>query len=81
MAPGASRTSPGLPKSFPVIVNISGYISDFAPLNHRTPRKAEGHITQQFIEYEKKDVNPKKRRRSGSRLEQVGAGQRAPVVP
>jgi len=49
----ATTSSPGSATSFPAIVNISGYISGFAPLKHRTLRQADGHAARQFIEYEK----------------------------
>jgi hypothetical protein len=53
----ATITSPGSAIRFPVVVNISGYFSDFAPLKRRALRKAEEHAARQFIEYEMKDVN------------------------
>jgi len=48
-----------LGKSFPLVVNTSGYAFGFASLKRRTLRNAEGHAARQFIYYEKKDVNPR----------------------
>jgi hypothetical protein len=48
-----------LGKSFPLVVNISGYAFGYASLKRHTLRKAEGHAARQFIYYEKKDVNPR----------------------
>jgi hypothetical protein len=52
----AATNSPGSDKSYPICANVSAY---FGSLKRRTLHEAERYTVGQFIEYEKRDVNPK----------------------